>query len=49
MPVANVSKNLIYYWPARLMCQYRFARCLLSSVVVVCNATGVRAGRPPCA
>jgi len=29
------------------MGQYYFARGRLSSVVVVCNAAGVRAGRPP--
>ena len=29
------------------MGQYCFVRCRLSSVVVVCNAAGGRAGRPP--
>jgi len=32
---------------ARLIGQYGFARWRLSSVVVVCNAVGGQAGRPP--
>jgi len=32
---------------ARLIGQYYFAGCRLSFVVIVCNAAGERAGRPP--